>query len=282
MTAGRRALSRAPHRLRATAVLESARPVVGTDAFTLVEAVETVCAALLRSSGVNDDAARAVLAALWDQPPGTADAFIPPRTPRRAEHERRYARDLGQRLHLIRRARRRSSHDLCRILDVSPIDLHELEQAPPLRPRCCCTGSLAPCRSRCRCWSTRPPHRRRCCACSPAATPSPGRSARTGAVRRRCGCPAGCPLRLRVRRLAAAAQPALTAAGGPVRSAPPRRFPICPRRAVAGLSALRLGGTGPRKASTQPPAAARNPGAPDRAGQASLRSVATAIPPGTG
>lgn len=121
-------LSRAADRLRATALVESASPHVGSDAFTLLNALDTLCSALLRGAGVNDDAARAVLAALWDQPVGTADAFPPPRTPRRTERERQFQRELGQRLHVVRRARRRSSSDLCRELGLLPAQLHDLEQ----------------------------------------------------------------------------------------------------------------------------------------------------------
>lgn len=128
MTARVAPLSRAADRLRAAALVDTASRHFGTDGFTLVQAVDTVSAALLRGAGISDDVGRAILEALWDHPVGSADAFVPPRTPRRTEQEREFMRDLGQRLHVIRRARRRSSSDLCRILDLRPVDLHDLEQ----------------------------------------------------------------------------------------------------------------------------------------------------------
>lgn len=128
MSAPAAPLSRAPDRLRAAALVDSAAPYVGTDGFTLVQALDTVCAALLRGAGINDVAARAILAALWDHPVGTPDSFLPPRTPRRTEQEREFLRDLGQRVHVVRRARRRTGSDVCRMTEVRPVDLHDLEQ----------------------------------------------------------------------------------------------------------------------------------------------------------
>lgn len=128
MTTLERALSLATARARAQAVLESAHPCVGADAFTVVSALESVSAALLRSAGVDDATAREVLSVLWNQPPGIAGGFIPPRTPRRVEFGREYIRDLGQRLHVIRRVRRRSSSDIARELDLRTVELHDLEQ----------------------------------------------------------------------------------------------------------------------------------------------------------
>ncbi len=84
--------------------------------------IEHVSAALLRGAGIGDDAARAVLDALWEQPSGTADTPVPPR---RAGDERRYVRELGQRLHVVRRVRRRSSSDVCRLVDLRPVEVHD-------------------------------------------------------------------------------------------------------------------------------------------------------------
>ena len=127
MTARVAPLSCAADRVRATALVDSAGPYVGTDGFTLVHALDTVSAALLRGAGINDTAGRAILAALWDRPVGTAEGFVPPRTPWRTELERDFLRDLGQRIHVIRRARHRTSSDVCRVLNLRPVDLHDLE-----------------------------------------------------------------------------------------------------------------------------------------------------------
>jgi DNA-binding XRE family transcriptional regulator len=120
-------LSRAEHRARATALVETARPDMPTDASTLVHSLEAVSAALLRGAGVGDDAARTILGTLWDAPVHTSTATVPPRTPRRVEHERVFLRQLGERVKVIRRARHRSSDDLARILDLAPLDLRNLE-----------------------------------------------------------------------------------------------------------------------------------------------------------
>jgi hypothetical protein len=87
-----------------------------------------VCAALLRGAGVDDATAREVPSVLWNQPPGIAGGFIPPRSPRRIDHERAYVRDLGLRLHVIRHIRRRSSSEVAEELDLRTVEVHDLEQ----------------------------------------------------------------------------------------------------------------------------------------------------------
>ena len=57
-------LSLVRERERAAAVFGSARHFPAVDAATLIDALDAVCAALLRSAGLSDTAARAVLAAL--------------------------------------------------------------------------------------------------------------------------------------------------------------------------------------------------------------------------
>jgi hypothetical protein len=121
-------LTRVSDRERAATIVETAPHFPRVDANTLVDALDAVSAALLRSAGLSDTAARAVLAALWDQPVPSAALDVPPRTPRRTDREREYLRDLGQRIHVIRRARRRSSADICRTLDLHPEVLRDLEQ----------------------------------------------------------------------------------------------------------------------------------------------------------
>src|SRR5215217_2061107 len=95
-------LSLVRERERAAAVLGSARHFPAVDAVTLIDALDAVCAALLRSAGLSDPAARAVLAALWDDPVPSATSDVPPRTPRRTELENAFLRDVGQRVHVIR------------------------------------------------------------------------------------------------------------------------------------------------------------------------------------
>ena len=83
---------------------------------------------MLRGAGVDDATAREVPSVLWNQPPGIAGGFIPPRSPRRIDHERAYVRDLGLRLHVIRHIRRRSSSEVAEELDLRTVEVHDLEQ----------------------------------------------------------------------------------------------------------------------------------------------------------
>src|SRR5205823_3025482 len=100
-------LSLVRERERAAAVIDSAPHFPAVDTVTLIDALDAVCAALLRSAGLSDAAARAVLAALWDEPVPSAALDVPKPTPRRSEAESAFLRDLGQRIHVIRRALRR-------------------------------------------------------------------------------------------------------------------------------------------------------------------------------
>lgn len=121
-------LSLVKERERAAEVLDSAPHFPAVDAGTPIDALDAVCAALLRGAGLSDTAARAVLASLWDDPVPSAALDRPPRTPRRTEAESGFLRDLGQRIHVIRRARRRSTDDVCRAIGLRPLDLLDLEQ----------------------------------------------------------------------------------------------------------------------------------------------------------
>ena len=53
---------------------------------------------------------------------------VPSRTPRRTELERAFLQDIGQRVHVIRLARHRTVEDVCRVIDLRPIALLDLEQ----------------------------------------------------------------------------------------------------------------------------------------------------------
>jgi transcriptional regulator with XRE-family HTH domain len=52
---------------------------------------------------------------------------VPARTPRRTELERVFLRELGERVHGLRRARHRSVEDVCRVTDLRPPALLDLE-----------------------------------------------------------------------------------------------------------------------------------------------------------
>jgi hypothetical protein len=115
-------------RVRATAMADSTSRRPGIDGFTLIETIDSVCAAILRGAGINDIAARAIMAALWDEPVHCTALDPPPRTPWRTDVESEFLRDVGLRVHVIRRARHRSSEDLCRVLSLRPLDLLDIEE----------------------------------------------------------------------------------------------------------------------------------------------------------
>ena len=121
-------LSLVKDRERAAEIVEAAPHFPAVDAITLIDALDAVCAALLRSAGLADTAARAVLAALWDEPVPSAALDVPQRTPWRTEVESAFLSDLGQRIHIVRRVRHRSSADVCRVIGLRPPDLLDLEQ----------------------------------------------------------------------------------------------------------------------------------------------------------
>jgi hypothetical protein len=120
-------LSLVRDRERAAAVLGAARHFPAVDAVAVVDSIDAVCAALLRAAGLCDPSARAVLAALWDDPVPSGALDVPPRTPRRTELERVFLRELGERVHVLRRARHRSVEDVCRVIDLRPPALLDLE-----------------------------------------------------------------------------------------------------------------------------------------------------------
>jgi hypothetical protein len=95
-------------------------------AYRMVEVVDAVSVAVLRTAGADDPTARDVLATLWEQfRAPTAD--IPTPTLRRSDREREL-RGLGERIRVVRRGRRLSRPRAGRLAGIGPDQLADLER----------------------------------------------------------------------------------------------------------------------------------------------------------
>jgi hypothetical protein len=99
-------LTRTADRARAAALVTGAVKCPIGEAFAVLETVDALSAAVLRIAGLNDTTIRAVLAALWTHPVQSGPAAEPARRLSLTDREREFLRDLGERIHLLRRARR--------------------------------------------------------------------------------------------------------------------------------------------------------------------------------
>jgi hypothetical protein len=99
-------------------------------AHSIVLTLDAVSAAVLRTPGVVLDEARAILAALWQQPERIA-SVVPPRLdparPGSTGWGPDYLTGLGERIHVIRRARRLTITGLRHRIGLSVADLRDLE-----------------------------------------------------------------------------------------------------------------------------------------------------------
>ena len=146
-------------------------PVIA--AHSLVLTTDAASTAVLRTAGIPTEDARPILAALWWHPTHPADQKpIRPRSPNGDKAgERQFIRDLGQRIHVIRHARRLTRTASATAPASRPTCCATSKQATCHPPPCSCTGSPAysPCPYPC--WST--PRSPRCgsCGCCPATPP---------------------------------------------------------------------------------------------------------------
>jgi hypothetical protein len=93
-------------RERAIATIRATTELPRSAACALALTLDAVSAAVLHAAGIADRDARAILAALW-RPERITDPTPTPRPrPTMAERDREFLRDLGQRIHVIRHARR--------------------------------------------------------------------------------------------------------------------------------------------------------------------------------
>jgi hypothetical protein len=106
-------LSPLGNREQATDRARTATGLPATAAHSLVLTLDSVSTAILRTAGLTIADSRTVLAALWQQPARITDldpVLGPPPVPgyHDRDRNRRFRHGLGERLHVIRRARRMS------------------------------------------------------------------------------------------------------------------------------------------------------------------------------
>lgn len=121
-------LTRTADRARAAAIVAGALHVTPIRSFTLVETVDAVSAAVLRTAGLDDTTIRAVLAALWEHPLPAAPAGQPTRGLQLTDREREFLRDLGQRLRTVRAARRLAPPVIRRMTGIAGDQLGDIER----------------------------------------------------------------------------------------------------------------------------------------------------------
>ena len=100
-------LTTAAQRSRATAILTGAQLRPAAASAALIETLDLICAAVVRTAGVDTATARMALAALWEHPVQSAVAAQPRRQLRISDREREFLRDLGERIRFVRGARRK-------------------------------------------------------------------------------------------------------------------------------------------------------------------------------
>lgn len=121
-------LTRTADRARAAAIIAGVLHCTPIRSFTLVETVDAVSAAVLRTAGLDDTTIRAVLAALWEHPLPAAPAGEPVRGLRLTDREREFLRDLGQRLRIVRSARRVTPPVIRRMTGIAGDQLADIER----------------------------------------------------------------------------------------------------------------------------------------------------------
>lgn len=112
------------NREQATDLLRSATGLPLPTAHSLVLTLDAVSGGVLRAAGVPTYDALPILAALWRHPKRITDATQPRTAPIGGTE---YLRDLGERVHVIRRARRLTVTGVHRLTGVSPFVLRDLE-----------------------------------------------------------------------------------------------------------------------------------------------------------
>ena len=122
------ALTRTAERARAAAIVARVLPLTNVQSMTLVETVDAVCAAILRTAELDDPTIRAVLAALFEHQMPTAASSQPEHRLRLTDRDREMLRDLGGRIHAIRTARQLSEHLIARETGIPPERLRDLER----------------------------------------------------------------------------------------------------------------------------------------------------------
>jgi transcriptional regulator with XRE-family HTH domain len=122
----------ASDRDRALALVRAATGLPPLAAHSVVLTTDATATAVLRAAGIPPEDARPILATLWPQAPRPAD----PRPPNRpvvgvqdeaVRRELQFVRDLGERIHVIRHARRLTAAGVRNRTGIAPYLLRDLE-----------------------------------------------------------------------------------------------------------------------------------------------------------
>jgi hypothetical protein len=121
-------LTQLADRGRAEAIVAGRLRCTPADAAALLGTVDALSASVLGIAGLDDGSIRAAMAALWEHPVRSAAAGEPVSRLRITDRERGFLRDLGQRIHVIRRARRVETPAVRRLTSIPAEQLIDLER----------------------------------------------------------------------------------------------------------------------------------------------------------
>jgi hypothetical protein len=113
---------------RAEVIVAGALRCTLVEATTLLNTVDALTAAVLRIAGLDEASIRAAMAALWEHPVRSAPAGTPVTRLRITDREREFLRDLGGRIHVVRRARRIETPAVRRLTSIPGEQLADLER----------------------------------------------------------------------------------------------------------------------------------------------------------
>jgi hypothetical protein len=113
---------------RAEAIVASVLRCTLIEATTLLNTVDALSTAVLRIAGLDEASIRAAMAALWEHPVRSSPAGEPLSRLRLTDREREFLRDLGGRIHVVRRARRMETPAIRRLTSIPGEQLIDLER----------------------------------------------------------------------------------------------------------------------------------------------------------
>ena len=118
-----------PSRELATQLVSFATGLPSASAQSLVLTLDSVSTAVVRAADLEDQEARPILAALWQHPPRYAEPKPPVRSDGQEIRSRElaYRRDLGQRLRVVRQARRLTPTGVENRTGIKPYVLRDIE-----------------------------------------------------------------------------------------------------------------------------------------------------------
>jgi len=120
----------AADRERALALVRSATGLPPLAAHSVVLTTDATATAVLRAAGIQPEDARPILATLWPVAPGPAEArpgSRPAVQDDAGQREQQFVRDLGQRIHVIRHARRLTPTGVRNRTGIPPYLLRDIE-----------------------------------------------------------------------------------------------------------------------------------------------------------